>query len=140
MTIAGGTPAERWPDDALPAIDSNDDLVLELIATRAPVDVERMGWATGAAGSQRAAYAYPILVRQEPVGLLLLGPRRDGERFDALERSALQMLVESAAMTYDHLEALEQRTLADELQRSLEEARRENETLRELRTRAASGV
>ena len=129
-----------WPADALPVMDGNDDLVLELIATRAPVDLHKMGWAASDAAARGAAYAYPILVRQEPVGMLLLGARRDGERFDALELSALQTLMESAAMTYDHLEALEQRTLADELQRSLEEARRENETLRELRTRAASGV
>jgi hypothetical protein len=72
--------------------------------------------------------------------VLLLGAKRDGEHFDALERGTLQALVESAATTYDHLEAVEQRTLADELQRALEEARRENETLRELRTRAASSV
>ncbi len=43
-------------------------------------------------------------------------------------------------MTYDHLEAVEQRSLADELQRALEEAHRENETLRELRARAASNA
>ena len=79
-------------------------------------------------------------MRQEPVGVLLLGAKRDGERFDALERSALQALVESAATTYDHLEAVEQRTLAAELQHALEETRRENETLRELRARAASSV
>jgi len=72
--------------------------------------------------------------------VLLLGVRRDGERLDALERSALETLVESAAMAYDHLEAVEQRSLADELQHALEEARRENESLRELRARAATGV
>ena len=130
-----------WPVDVLPVLDANDELTLELIATRAPVDVEKMGWDPGeAAGAPRPALAYPILVRQEPVGVLLLGARRDGERLDALERSAMQALVETAAMTYDHLEAVEQRSLAAELQHALEEARRENETLRELRARAASNV
>lgn len=130
-----------WPDDALPEIDANDDLALELVATRAPVDVRKIGWDPGAAvGALHPALAYPILVRQEPVGLLLLGAKRDGEDFDAFERSALQALVESAAVTYDHLEAVEQRSLADELQRALEEAHRENETLRELRARAASNA
>jgi hypothetical protein len=130
-----------WPEDVLPEIDGNDDLALELVTTRAPVDVHKIGWDRGGAVSAlHPALAYPILVRQEPVGLLLLGAKRDGERFDAFERSALQALVESAAMTYDHLEAVEQRILADELQRALEEARRENETLRERRARAASSV
>jgi hypothetical protein len=130
-----------WPEDLLPVLDANDDLVLELVSTRAAVEVQKIGWSPGAgAGALRPAYAYPILVRQEPVGVLLLGAKRDGEHFDALERGTLQALVESAATTYDHLEAVEQRTLADGLQRALEEARRENETLRELRARAATGV
>jgi GAF domain-containing protein len=130
-----------WPDDALAVIDANDDLALELIATRAAVDVDRIGWEPGdAVGALRPCVAYPILVRQEPVGLLLLGAKRDGERFDGLEQAALQALVESAAMTYDHLEAVEQRDLAAELQRALEETRRENEALRELRARAASSA
>jgi membrane-associated protease RseP (regulator of RpoE activity) len=128
-----------WPDDVLAVIDPNDDLVLEIVATRAPVDVQKIGWGHGRlAGPLRPAVAYPILVRQEPVGLLLLGTKRDGERFDALEHSSLQVLVDSAAATYDHLEAMEQRSLAAELQRALEEARRENETLRALPARAAS--
>ncbi len=131
-----------WPDDALPEIDSNDDLVLELVATLAPVDVDKIGWGCDdAVGEHRPAVAYPILVRQEPVGLLLLGAKRDGERFDKLEQAALQNLVDSAAMTYDHLEAVEQRCLSDELRRALEESRRENEMLlRELRANEASGV
>jgi hypothetical protein len=129
-----------WPDDLLHVLDANDDLVLELISTRAPVEAEKIAWNPVGAGAFRPAYAYPVLVRQEPVGVLLLGAKRDGERFDALERGVLQALVESAAVTYDHLEAVEQRTLADELQRALEETRRENETLRALRTRAASSV
>jgi hypothetical protein len=130
-----------WPDDVLGVLDANDDLALELVATRAPVDVSKMGWEPSEAyGALRPSLAYPILVRQEPVGVLLLGAKRDGERFDALERGSLQTLVEAAAMTYDHLEAVEQRYLADELQRALEEMRRENEALRELHSRTASGV
>jgi hypothetical protein len=130
-----------WPDDVFPVIDPNDDLALELAATRAPLDFHKLGWEPDeAVAALQLALAFPILVRQEPVGVLLLGAKRDGERFDALERASLQALVEAAAMTYDHLEAVEQRVLADELQRALEEMRRENEALRELRARAASGV
>jgi predicted outer membrane lipoprotein len=130
-----------WPDDVLPVIDHNDDLALELVATRAPVDLDKIGWDPGAAADPlRPCVAYPILVRQEPVGLLLLGAKRDGERLDPLERSAVQTLVDAAAMTYDHLEAVEHHRLAAELQHALEQARRENEALRERRARAASGV
>jgi len=130
-----------WSEDVLPVLDPNDDLTLELVATRAPVDVHKINWDPGdAVRALQPALAYPILVRQEPLGVLLLGARRDGERFDALEQGSLQALVDSAAATYDHLEAVEQRLLAAELQRALEETRRENETLRELRARAASGV
>lgn len=130
-----------WPDGTLDRIDANDDLVLELVATRSAVDVHKIAWMPGHdLGAAAPNVAWPVLVRQEPVAVLLLGAKRDGERFDPLERSALQALVESAAMTYDHLEAVEQRCLADELQRALDEARRENETLRELHAREASGV
>jgi hypothetical protein len=130
-----------WPDGVLPVINPNDDLALELLTTRAAVDVEKIAWEPGAAvDALRPCTAYPLLVRQELVGLLLLGAKRDGERFDALERGALQALVEAAAGAYDHLEAVEQRALAVELQRALEEARRENEALRELRARAASSA
>jgi hypothetical protein len=127
-----------WANDALPVLDANDDLSLELIATRLPVDVERIGWAPGAAlATLRPSLAYPILVRQEAVGLLLLGAKRDGERFDGLERGALQTLVESAATTYDHLDAVEQRRLAADLRDTVDELRRENDALRELQARAA---
>jgi GAF domain-containing protein len=130
-----------WPDDVLPVLDPNDDLTLEIVATRAPVDVHKLGWNPGdAVRALQPALAYPILVRQEPVAVLVLGARRDGERLDALELGALRALADAAAMAYDHLEAVEQRALAAELQRALEEMRRENETLRELRTRAASGI
>jgi hypothetical protein len=129
----------NWPNDALTEIDSNDDLVLKLVASRGPVTLHKTWWGSSdALGAHRPVVAYPILVRMELVGLLLLGAKRDGELFDALEQAALQNLVESAAMAYDHLEAVEQRCLADELQRALDEAVRENKTLRELRAHDAS--
>ncbi|HEX3462859.1 MAG TPA: hypothetical protein VHS78_02230 [Candidatus Elarobacter sp.] len=120
--------AERsWPDEALAFVDENDPLVLDILATHAPVPF-------GAHG-----LAYPVFVRQEPVAILLLGDRADGERFDALERDAVEGLVRAAAMTYEHLDALEQRRFADELQRALEEYRHENAVLRERLAREVSG-
>jgi hypothetical protein len=118
-----------WPDGAPARIDANDDLVVELTTARAPVDVHKIG-SSDVNGEHRPAVAYPMLVRQEVIGLLLLGAKRDGERLDSLERAALQHLIDSAAMTYDHLEAVEQRRVSDELRRSLEQTRRENEVLR----------
>ena len=73
----------------------------------------------GAADAHRFGAVYPIIVRSETVGLLLLGAKRDGEGFDALERAALQTLIEAAAMTYDHLDAVEQRRTADQLRHEL---------------------
>jgi hypothetical protein len=130
-----------WPDEILPVIPADDSLALELVATGEPVRVAAIAWATGRTmTSVRPSHAVPLCVRHETVGILLLGEKRDGERFDALELSAVETLVEAAATAYDHLEAVEQRRLADELRRSLDEARRENETLRELLGGAAPGV
>ncbi|HEY8315152.1 MAG TPA: hypothetical protein VIG51_13405 [Candidatus Baltobacteraceae bacterium] len=67
---------------------------------------------------------FPILVRRERIGLLFLGAKRNGERFDTLERTALQNLVDSAALTYDQLQTTE-------LQRALEKSMLENRSLRE---------
>jgi hypothetical protein len=104
----------NFPDDAPTQIDAKDDLVTTALETRTWGDTN----------------VYPIVVRQQPLGLLLLGAKRDGERLDALERVALQNLVDSAAMTYDHLEAVEQRSVSDDLRRALAVLRRENEMLR----------
>jgi len=104
----------NFPDDAPTQIDAKDDLVTTALETRTWGDTN----------------VYPIVVRQQPFGLLLLGAKRDGERLDALERVALQNLVDSAAMTYDHLEAVEQRSVADDLRRALAVLQRENEMLR----------
>jgi hypothetical protein len=114
-----------WPSGAPASIGENDALVLELLATRAPVN----GLAYGS--------AFPVLVRQEPVGMLLLGERRDGERFDALDRDAIEMLLAAAATTYEHLDAVESGRIADELRRALETSRHENTVLRDCLARRA---
>jgi hypothetical protein len=52
----------------------------------------------------------------------------------------VQTLVEAAANVYDHLEGEEQRRIAAELRRALDEAIRQNQTLRALLQREATGA
>jgi hypothetical protein len=130
-----------WPDDALPQLDANDGLALELVATGESVDVKAIAWpGAPALAAQRPALAVPICVRRDTTGFLLLGEKADGERIDALEQTAVEALVEAAANAYDHLEAEEQRELATGLRRALDDALRENETLRAVLRREASEI
>jgi hypothetical protein len=130
-----------WPDDALPLIDGNDALALELIATREPVPIDAIAWqAARTLAGVRPNLAFPVIVRYEVVGMLLLGEKRDGERVDGLELAAVQSLVVAAGMAYDHLDAVEQQRIADDLRHALDSAHAENQTLRGLLGREPSGV
>jgi hypothetical protein len=104
-------------------VDENDPLVLELVTTGEQV--------TTPAG-EGLALACPLLVRHDLEGFIRVGPRRDGERFDALERAALAAFAEAAAAAYDHLDAVEQRAEAESVRRLLDDLRRENALLREM--------
>ncbi len=130
-----------WRDEILAELDANDSLALELVSSGEPVDVSAIDWESAAVlAPLRPELAVPICVRRETTGFLLLGEKADGERFDALERAALKELADAAANAYDHLEAEEQRRIAVDLRRALDEARRENATLRALLPREASGT
>jgi len=130
-----------WRDEIVPEVDANDSLALELISTGEPVDVNAIDWESAAPlASSRPELAVPICVRRETIGFVLLGQKLDGERFDALEQAAVKDLADAAANAYDHLEAEEQRQIAVDLRRALDEARRENATLRALLPREASGT
>ncbi len=130
-----------WPDGALAQVDGNDTLALELVATREPVPIDAIAWqAARTLSAVRPSLAFPVIVRYEVAGMLLLAEKRDGERIDGLEVAAVQSLVVAAGMAYDHLDAVDQEQVADGLRRALDAARAENETLRELLGREASGV
>jgi GAF domain len=130
-----------WPDGALPDVDANNSLALELITTGEPVELKTIAWDGSAAiAAVQPSLAVPICVRRDTIGFLLLGEKRDGERFDALEQAAVKELAEAAANAYDHLEAEAQRQIAADLRRALDEAMRENETLRAVLPREASGT
>ena len=129
-----------WAENAVPELDADDGLVLELVASGTSVDVGSIAWEGAAAlADVRPSLAVPISARGSAIGFLLLGEKVDGERFDALEQSAVEALAGAAANAYDHLEGEEQRRLAAELRRTLDETMRENQTLRALLPREASG-
>jgi hypothetical protein len=113
--------AERGGSGVAAFVGENDPLVLELIATGAQVTLP---------AADGDALAFPLLVRHDLEGFIRVGARRDGERFDALERGAVVALAEAAAAAYDHLDAVEQRADAENVRRLLEELRRENALLR----------
>jgi hypothetical protein len=130
-----------WPVDVLAQIDANDTLALELVASREPVSVDAIAWpAARTLTGVRPSLAFPVIVRHEVAAMLIAGAKRDGERIDGLELDAIVGLVQAAGMAYDHLDALEQERVADELRRALDAARAESETLRGLLGREASGV
>ena len=130
-----------WPDDELALVDSNDTLALELIATREPVPIDAIAWqAARTLSTMRPSLAFPVIVRYEVAGILLLAEKRDGERIDGLELAAVQALVAAAGMAYDHLDAVDQQHVADDLRSALDAARAENDALRALLGREASGV
>jgi hypothetical protein len=130
-----------WPGDALAFIGENDPLVLELLATGQPVRVDTIAGAeSGASEVLGHGLAFPVLARHDTIGVLLLGERADGERFDRLEREAVEALVEAAAITYEHLDAVESGRVADELRHALDGTRRENAVLRERLARGVSEV
>jgi hypothetical protein len=130
-----------WPTDLLTLIDANDALSLELVATREPVSIDAIAWqAARTLTGVRPSLAFPVIVRHEVAGMLLVGAKRDGERVDGLELDAIRTLVVAAGLAYDHLDALEQQRVAEELREALDDARKENATLRELLGREATGV
>jgi hypothetical protein len=135
------TAQRGWPADLLEVIDANDTLALELVATRERVSLRAIAWETSRAlHGVRPSIAFPVIVRHEVAGMLLVGAKRDGERLDGLELAALEALVAAAATAYEHLDAVEQQRVAEELRRALDDTRKENATLRELLGREASGV
>jgi len=130
-----------WPAGAPVLIDANDALALELVATREPVQIDAIAWqGSRTLSGVHPVLAFPLIVRYDVAGLLLLGEKRDAERVDGLELAAVQALVVAAGLAYDHLDALEQQHVADDLRRALDEARAESATLRGLLGREPSGV
>ena len=134
--------AERgWPADVLARIDTNDTLALELATTRERVSLDAISWDTARTlHGVRPSMAFPLIMRHDVGGMLLVGAKRDGERLDGLELAALDALVSAAGTAYDQLDAVEQQRVAEELRQALDDAHKENATLRELLGREASGV
>ncbi|HLA39247.1 MAG TPA: GAF domain-containing SpoIIE family protein phosphatase, partial [Candidatus Glassbacteria bacterium] len=66
----------------------------------------------------------PLLARGEPVGLLVLGLRRDGERYSRRDRSFTRTCAEQAAVTMENVRLYEEETEKERLQQELDTARR----------------
>ncbi len=66
----------------------------------------------------------PLLARGEPVGLLVLGPRKDGERYNSRDRMLLETCAEQAAVAMENSRLYEEETEQERLKQELDTARR----------------
>ncbi|MBW7995202.1 MAG: PP2C family protein-serine/threonine phosphatase [Candidatus Glassbacteria bacterium] len=66
----------------------------------------------------------PLLARGKPVGLLVLGPRQDGERYNRRDRIFLETCAEQAAVAMENARLYEEETEKERLQQELDTARR----------------
>ncbi len=66
----------------------------------------------------------PLLARGEPVGLVVLGPRRDGERYNSRDRMLLETCAEQTAVAMENSRLYEEETEKERLKQELDTARR----------------
>ncbi|HEX3467688.1 MAG TPA: hypothetical protein VHT05_06375 [Candidatus Elarobacter sp.] len=120
--------AVGW-DSTSQGIDAGAGAILALGARRAPLAIRDGVWPAGLlpAGDAAPLYAIPIESRVRLDAFVLVGPHVGGEQLDPAELELLSDLCNSAAIAYEHLEAL----LAIARASSLEA---ENVTLRSLVT------
>jgi hypothetical protein len=95
-----------------PSVERDDPFVLEMFASKAPVDTAD-------------SIAFPFLIRDEVVGFALYGPHTNGSSIDPNEREIVERFVTRATSAYDHFTS---KSRAVEIAR----LRTENETLKSL--------
>jgi serine phosphatase RsbU (regulator of sigma subunit) len=66
----------------------------------------------------------PLLARGEAVGLIVLGPRKDGERYNSRDRMLLETCAEQAAVAMENSRLYEEETEQERLKQELDTARR----------------
>ncbi len=76
------------------------------------------------AGFPPDCVAAPLLARGEPVGLVVLGLRRDGERYNSRDRMLLETCAEQAAVAMENSRLYEEETEKERLKQELDTARR----------------
>lgn len=117
--------AAGWsPRDTI-ELDDNDHLVARLRAELQPLAVSELRWPREdlPKGLGQPLYAVPIASGHELAAIAIYGGHTGGEDLDPDERRSLRGLAAGAALAYDHL-------AAEELERTVEELRGENEALR----------
>ncbi len=121
------TRAESWDDENAAELDTDDHLVVRLRAELGPVRLEDVRWPrTDVPGGKRQPiYAVPVAVGNRLEAIALYGGHTGGEDLDPDERKIVRALASAAALAYDHIRALE-------LRKSLDEARGENASLRQV--------
>ncbi len=106
---AGGFSLEictGWNEQPATAMTTSDPLVAFISAELGCVRINDVPAVTAPADRHDApVLAIPLVFRRELAGFVLYGAHEDGADLDADEQRALVPLVNSAAMTYDHLEA-----------------------------------
>lgn len=117
--------AVGWGAGTATCLDERDRLVLQLEGERQALRLSEIRWSRAdvPAGSAEPALAIPILIRHELGAIVVLGPHKTGEDFDADELRLLSNCAVAAGAAYDHLDADALRRRVDELQHTVESLR-----------------
>jgi hypothetical protein len=117
--------AKGWSPGDVTELEENDHLVVRLRAELQPVEISDLRWPREdlPKGMSQPLYAVPIASGHNLAAIALYGGHTGGEDLDPDERRSLRGLAAGAALAYDHL-------AAQELNRTVEELRGENEALR----------
>ncbi len=104
-----------WAAGCLEEVEHDDPLALALEAGQEPLRLSDMGWGPAALPARNChpAFAMPLVVRRQLVGMVLYGAHRNGADLDPEEVKSLCDLAVAAAAAYDHLRA---EALTDEVQ------------------------
>ncbi|HEY1976653.1 MAG TPA: hypothetical protein VGG89_08915 [Candidatus Baltobacteraceae bacterium] len=117
--------AAGWSPGDAAELEENDHLVARLRAELQPLSISEVRWPRENVPGGVAAplYAVPIASGHSLAAFALYGGHAGGEDLDPDERRSLRALAAGAALAYDHL-------TAEELKRTIDELRGENEALR----------
>lgn len=96
-----------WDANDMAELGPDDPIVLNAQAARAPVRIAEIHWTRKDLphGSARPIVAFPLLVRQDLLGVAFYSAHAAGQDLDADEIGVLRALTDAAAYAYDHLDA-----------------------------------
>lgn len=117
--------AAGWSSNDAAELEENDHLVARLRAELQPIELSDVRWPRENLphGIAQPLYAVPIASGHHLAAIALYGGHTGGEDLDPDERRSLRGLAAGAALAYDHL-------TAEELKRTVDDLRGENEALR----------